>query len=304
VLYGSDELALPTAVNAILAEAAAAPDFARYVRGVSDVNPVYAQLRDAAWSLARMTGGVADPRVTTNLERARAFPASGRFVLVDVATQRLFMFENGRVRDSMKVIVGRRDTPTPMIASVIHYATFNPYWNVPDDLVQRLIAPNVLKQGMSYLEDRGYEVVLSLSANAPRLSPERVDWKVVAAGRERVRVRQKPSPANSMGNYKFSFANGLGIYLHDTPQKDLFNSAPRTISNGCVRLEDAARFASWLLGRPAYAPSRAPEQHVQLAQGVPIFLTYLTVRSDGARLTYTDDPYGLDGASARGFAAR
>jgi murein L,D-transpeptidase YcbB/YkuD len=304
VLYGTDELARPTAVNAILAEAAAAPSLAQHVRAVSDVNPVYSQLRDAAWSLAQMTGGVTDPRVTTNLERARAFPATGRFAVVDVASQRLFMFEDGRVTDSMKVIVGKRDTPTPMIASVIHYTTFNPFWNVPDDLVQSLIAPNVLKQGHSYLADRGYEVVLNLSAQAPRLSADRVDWKAVAAGRERIRVRQKPSPANSMGNFKFSFANGLGIYLHDTPNKELFNVDRRTISNGCVRLEDARRFANWLMNRPAYAPSPAPEQHVQLAQGVPIFLTYLTIRSDGARLTFTDDPYDLDSSNDRRFASR
>jgi murein L,D-transpeptidase YcbB/YkuD len=97
-----------------------------------------------------------------------------------------------------------------------------------------------------------------------------------------------------MGDYKFSFDNAVGIYLHDTPQKDLFNASQRTLSNGCVRLEDARRFASWLLGRPAYAPSPAPEQHVQLASGVPIFLTYLTMQSDGAQLTFTQDVYGLD----------
>ncbi|MBA2466681.1 MAG: L,D-transpeptidase family protein [Sphingomonas sp.] len=303
VLYGTDELAQPTAVNAILNEAATAPHLSQHVSALSDVNPVYAQLRDAAWSLAQITGGVTDHRVTNNLERARAFPATGRFVLVDVATQRLFMFQDGRVQDSMKVIVGTRTTPTPMIASMLHYTTFNPYWNVPDDLIQKLIAPNVLKQGTSYLDDRGYEVVLNFSAGAPRLSPDRVDWKAVAAGRERIKVRQKPSPANSMGNYKFSFANGLGIFLHDTPNKDLFNSEQRTLSNGCVRLEDARRFANWLSGGRAVAPSSAPEQHVQLNQGVPVFLTYLTVRSDGARLTFIGDPYDLD-ANERAFASR
>ena len=65
-------------------------------------------------------------------------------------------------------IVGKRATPTPMIASVLHYTTLNPNWNVPDDLVQSLIAPNVLKQGETYLTDRGYEVVLNWSPDAPR----------------------------------------------------------------------------------------------------------------------------------------
>ncbi|WP_294010103.1 L,D-transpeptidase family protein [Sphingomonas sp.] len=304
VLYGTDEIARPTAVDAILRETASAPHLVSHVRSVSDVNPVYAQLRDAAWNLAQMTGGVLDRRVMANLERARAFPSSGRYVVVDVASQQLFMFEDGQVRDSMKVIVGKREQKTPMIASMIHFATFNPYWNVPDDLVRSLIAPNVLNQGTSYLQARGYEVVLNWADNAPRLAPEKIDWKAVAAGRERIRVRQKPGPANSMGDFKFSFANPVGIYLHDTPQKELFNASKRTLSNGCVRLEDAPRFARWLLGRSPVAPSSAPEQHVQLAQGVPVFLTYLTVRSDGARLTFTDDVYDLDGAADYELAAR
>jgi L,D-transpeptidase YcbB len=304
VLYGTDELTRPTAVDAILRETAAAPNLNQHVRAESDVNPVYAQLRDAAWNLARMTGGVVDSRVAANLDRARAFPSKGRFVVVDVASQQLFMFEHGRVVDSMKVIVGKPDQQTPMIASVIHYATLNPYWNVPDDLVQSLIARNVLQQGTSYLHERGYEVVLNRSARAPRLSPEKVDWKAVARGRERIFVRQKPGPANSMGNYKFQFANALAIYLHDTPQKDLFNTRTRTLSSGCVRLEDAPRFARWLLGRDPVVHSSAPEQHVQLAAGVPVFLTYLTVKSDGTQLTFTDDVYGLDRAAGVELAAR
>jgi len=303
VLYGTDELARPTAVNSLLAETLSAPNLTRFVNEVSDVNPVYAQLRDAAWNLARMTGGVADQRVMANLERARAFPSSGRYAVVDVVSQRLFMFEDGQMRDSMKVIVGKRATPTPMIASVLHYTTLNPYWNVPDDLVQSLIAPNVLKQGAAYLNDRGYEIVLNWAADAPRLSPSSINWPAVAAGRERIRVRQKPNPANSMGNYKFPFANGLGIYLHDTPNKVPFADQNRWISNGCVRLEDAARFARWVHGQMPWSNSSAPEQHVQVAKGLPIFLTYLSVRSDGASLTYLDDPYSLDGGRSS-FVAR
>jgi murein L,D-transpeptidase YcbB/YkuD len=304
VIYGTAELMRQTAVDAILREAESAPRLAQHIRAVSDVNPVYAQLREPAWKLAQMTGGVPERRVMANLERARAFPSSGRFVLVDVASQRLFMFEDGQVRDTMKVVVGKRDQQTPMIASVIHYATFNPYWNVPNDLVQSLIVPNVLKQGTSYLADRGYEVLLNWSEDAPRLAPDRINWKAVAAGREPVRIRQKPSAANSMGGFKFSFANELGIYLHDTPQRELFNSERRTFSSGCVRLEDAPRFARWLLGRPPVAPSSRPEQHVQLAAGVPVFLSYFTVRSDGMRLTFTDDVYGLDGLADVELASR
>jgi murein L,D-transpeptidase YcbB/YkuD len=304
VIYGTGELARPTAVNFLLTEAAAAPHLPHHVRSVSDINPVYAQLRDAAWNRTQATGGLIERRVRDNLERVRMFPATGRYVIVDIASQQLFMIQDGQVQDRMKVIVGKLNQQTPMIASVIHYATFNPYWNVPDDLVQSVIAANVLKQGTSYLHSRGYEVVADWSVNSPRLSPDRIDWRSVAAGRERIRVRQKPSAANSMGDFKFSFDNPVGIYLHDTPQKELFNVQQRTLSNGCVRLEDARRFASWLLGRPAVSPTSDPEEHVRLAQGVPIFLTYLTVRSDGSRLAFTDDVYGIDRAPEHEMAFR
>ena len=79
-------------------------------------------------------------------------PASGRYVVVDAAGARLWMVENGSIADSMKVIVGKPSSQTPMLASVIYYATLKPYWNVPPDLVQKLIAPRVLQQGLPYLK--------------------------------------------------------------------------------------------------------------------------------------------------------
>src|SRR5207237_2260206 len=109
-------------------------------------------------------------------------PARGRSVLVDAASARLYMMEDGRVRDSMRVIVGKPETPTPALTSVIHYETLNPYWHVTADLAKTLIAPRVLQEGTSYLTTRGYEVVSAFGPNAQILSPDSVDWKAVAAG--------------------------------------------------------------------------------------------------------------------------
>src|SRR5206468_1412735 len=75
------------------------------------------------------------------------------------------------------------------------------------------------------------------------LDPMSVDWHAVAAGRVQVNLRQRPGPANSMGKMKFMFPNSQGIWLHDTPEKEKIEDAARLESNGCVRLEDAARFA-------------------------------------------------------------
>lgn len=278
IVYGTDAIRPNTGVDLILSELISAPVLRQHVLGTASVNPLYARMRATAADQLRQWG-VVEPGLRTNLERTRALPAKGRFVLVDIASAQLFMFADGRMVDSMKVIVGKTDKPTPMLASMIHYTTFNPYWNVPDEMVRSLIAPNVLKLGKSYLRDRGYEVVLNWSADAPVLSPDSVDWRAVAAGRQAVRVRQKPGPANSMGNLKFPFPNADGIFLHDTPNKALFDQDLRALSAGCVRLQDAERLARWLLRRDAAAPSSEAEAHVRLPQGVPIFLTSLDPRA-------------------------
>ncbi|MEA3068110.1 MAG: L,D-transpeptidase YcbB [Sphingomonadales bacterium] len=281
---------------AILARAAAAPSLAAYVRTVSTVNPIYAQLRDSAWVAMQANGGTLDPRVVASLDRARDIPPQGRFVMVDTGGARLFMIEDGRVVDSMKVIVGKADpaTQTPMLASTIYYATLNPYWHVSGEMVRSLIARNVLDQGLGYLKSRGYQV-MAADGSDELLDPAKVDWRAVAAGRDLVKVRQLPGPLNSMGRIKIGFPNASDIYLHDTPNKDLFAQDDRTLSHGCIRLEDATRLGRWLMGRDPQAASRDPEQNVLLPSPVPIYVTYLTAQVAGGQLSFVDDLYGRDG---------
>lgn len=303
MIYG-DDLVRPAAPRAakVLYDAASAASLARHLEQVSSVNPVYAALRDAAASDPAFASGP-DARVLANLDRVRALPAEGRFVLVDAAAAKLWMYEDGRPVDAMKVIVGKRSYATPMIASVIHFATFNPYWHVPDNLARKTIAPNVVRQGKRYLETRGYEVVSEWSDSAQVLSPDDVDWKAVAAGRETVKVRQLPGRDNSMGKMKFPFPNGEGIYLHDTPSKGLFAKAQRTLSNGCIRLEDAARLGRWLMDGAALPSPSDPEQHVRLPSPVPIFVTYITAHPEGGKVAFSADVYERDAAAAARVAA-
>jgi murein L,D-transpeptidase YcbB/YkuD len=279
----------------ILARAAAAPSLAAHVRTVSEVNPIYAELRDAAWASAQANGGQLDARVLTSLDRARDVPPEGRYIMVDTAGARLYMIEDGRVVDSMKVIVGKADpsTQTPMLASTIYYATLNPYWHVSGDLVRSLIARNVLGQGLGYLKTHGYQV-LAPDGSGDLLDPAKVDWHAVADGRESVQVRQLPGPANSMGRIKIGFPNPADIYLHDTPNKELFAQDDRDLSHGCIRLQDAERLGRWLLGRDPQAESREPEQNVLLPTPVPIYVTYLTAHVDNGQLSFVDDIYGRD----------
>ena len=296
VIYGYPALTpRPTAPERVLSAAAAAPSLAQHLDQVAAVNPIYSQLRDSAWTqVGSNPGAVPDRRIMMNLERLRSLPKTERFAMVNIATQTLTMYEYGKPVDSMKVVVGMQDLPTPMISSVIYYATFNPYWNVPEHLVRKTVAPNVLKSGVSYLTVRGYEVMTSWAADATAISPSTIDWKAVAAGSVRVRVRQKPNAGNSMGKLKFSFENGEGIFLHDTPTKEYFAKSQRTLSNGCIRLEDARRFGRWLLKREPVAPSTTPEQFVQLPVGVPVYVTYLTAVESSGKIAFQDDIYGWD----------
>jgi murein L,D-transpeptidase YcbB/YkuD len=235
--------------------------------------PSIASAEEADRDYPNIATGMAIP--SGALAAVAGLPTRGRSVLVDAASARLYMIEDGQVRDSMRVIVGKPTSATPPLRSVLNYATLNPYWNVPTDLARTIVAPKVLTQGTSYLRERGYEVVSTFGKNARVLDADSVDWAGVAAGLETVYVRQRPGPANSMGQIKFGLAQGNGIYLHDTPNKDLFYEADRSLSNGCVRLEDADRFAEWLLGDEPELMSAAPEQHVALPGAVPITITYL-----------------------------
>jgi murein L,D-transpeptidase YcbB/YkuD len=279
----------------ILAHAAAAPSLAAYVRKVSEVNPLYAEIRDAAWTSMQSSGGNLDPRVLASLDRVRDIPPDGRSVIVDTAGARLYMIDDGQVVDSMRVIVGKADpsTETPLLASTIYYATLNPYWHVSGELVRSLIARNVLEQGTSYLTRQGYQV-LAPDGSGELLDPSKVDWHAVAAGREEVLVRQLPGPRNSMGRIKIGFPNSSDIYLHDTPNKELFAHDDRDLSHGCIRLQDAERLGRWLMGREPQSASLQPEEHVLLPKPVPIYVTYLTAQVNNGQLSFVDDVYGRD----------
>lgn len=297
MIYG-EKWVTPVIPNAsmVLAPAMVAPSLAQHLKSVSDINPIYSAIRDAAVEQSKLPGGGKAAQYAANLERARSIPAKGRFVLVDAATARLWMYEDGRVVDSMKVVVGDQKNlglPTPMIASAIWYTTFNPYWHVPDHLAKKAAA-KVLKEGEAYLKRVNYDVVDNWGDGAKILPWDSVDWKAVAAGTAKVKLRQRPGGNNSMGKMKFNFANSEGIYLHDTPQKEYFNRADRHLSNGCIRLEDAQRFLRWVSGREPVAPATTAELYVPLPAPVKVYVTYLTVQPNIGETQLAADVYGRD----------
>ena len=286
----------PPSPSTLLAMAAAAPSLAEFMRSMGWMNPNYAPLRRALVSGNYRTERQRD-LIRINLQRARVLPAAfPRYVIVNAAAQRLEMYDGNRLADTMKVVVGKQkdNNRTPMLASFLSYASLNPYWNVPNDLAAERIAPNVVKLGLGYLEAKGYQV-LSDWGDRPRVvDPASVDWQAVADGRIEVRVRQLPGPENGLGDIKFTFPNPHGVYLHDTPDKQLLNEETRLFSGGCIRLEDANRFGRWLYGRTLRATSSAPDIEVPLDRPVPIFVTYMTVVPSGSSIAFLNDVYGWD----------
>jgi murein L,D-transpeptidase YcbB/YkuD len=287
---------VPPSPLAALLTAAAAPSLSDYVRSMGWLHPIYAQLRGAL-----ATHNFADDReqqiLELNLRRTRVLPAGKqRYVLVNAAQQRLYMYEDGRPVDSMVVVVGKPKWPTPMLAAYIRYAALNPYWYVPSDLAGEDVGQFVVKQGLQYLDKMGYEVVSDWTPNPTIIDPKTINWQGVVDGKVDVMIRQKPGPQNFMGRMKFMFPNQFGVYLHDNPRRELFLKASRYFSGGCVRLEDAARLGRWLFGRDLDWQSAGTEQPVPLATPVPVYITYLTAMPDGASIAYYDDVYGRDAA--------
>ncbi len=305
IIYVDSQLKpTPPSAPELLASAGHAPSLPDYVQNMGWMSPIYAKLRAAIAS--RMYRSDAERRqLELNLERARALPSgNGRYVIVNPPAARLYMYEDGQVVNSMRVVAGRPDpiAQTPMMNAYIRYVALNPYWNSPPDLTSKLLAPRVIKGGRAYLNQHGYEVLSDWTDHARVIDAMSVDWHAVAAG-QRIRMRQKPGPANSMGRMKFMFPNPQGIWLHDTPEKEKIDDAARLQSNGCVRLEDAPRLERWLFnGRPPSWKTAKPEQKVDLPQMVPVYITYLTAVPSGTSIVYFDDFYGKDRTEQRRIA--
>jgi murein L,D-transpeptidase YcbB/YkuD len=183
--------------------------------------------------------------------------------------------------------------PTPAVAGTIRYAALNPYWFVPPDLIRER-ARKVLRRGPGVIAAEHLQVLSDWSPNARVLKASQVDWRAVASGKHYVNLRQLPGAWNMMGRIKFMFANPYGVYLHDTPLRELFARPDRHESSGCIRLEDAARMERWLFQGRLPRPSGATEERADLPDPVPVYITYLTALPTRDGVRFQSDVYGRD----------
>jgi murein L,D-transpeptidase YcbB/YkuD len=219
-------------------------------------------------------------RIAMNMDRWRWLPDTlgARYIFVNIPAYHLDAVENGRSVLGMKVVTGKKSSPTPILADEMTSVVFSPYWNIPQDIVEKEIKPK-LERDPDYLEKNNIET-----------------------DEESGRFRQRPGKGNSLGGVKFLFPNHFNVYLHDTPAQALFDRVERDFSHGCVRLDDPHALAQYVLrDRPewtadkiAAAMTSGTEKTVKLEAPLPIYLVYFTVWDDNGELKTAPDVYGLD----------
>jgi murein L,D-transpeptidase YcbB/YkuD len=228
-------------------------------------------------------------QLIVNLERMRWLPgeSDSNYIVVNIPEFRLYVYDNGQVEFPMNVIVGSEGTGTVIFTGKIKYIVFSPYWNVPPSIVKKEILPEMDKDP-NYLQEQNMEITGNVNGVPV--------------------IRQKPGEKNSLGLVKFLFPNNYNIYLHDTPFKDLFFKANRTLSHGCIRLEDAKKMAMYLLrDEPAYTEEKVDslmhldqEKWVPLKNPIRVSITYFTAWvDDEGQLNFRKDIYGHDEEMAK-----
>ncbi|HEX6861893.1 MAG TPA: L,D-transpeptidase family protein [Thermoanaerobaculia bacterium] len=248
-------------------------------------------------------------QIELNLDRYRWLPAefADRYILVNIPDYHLYAYDGGKLRFEQRVIVGDEyQNATPVFADSMTYLVFRPEWNVPPSILVKEILPRLQEDDDYDLAAQGLELVDT--AGRVVRDPSEIDWDDVDTSDLHYRVRQKPGPANALGRLKFMFPNRFNIYLHDTPSRKLFERSRRTLSHGCVRVEDPVQLAGFVLdGQDGWNEARVREETerrdgkgnraVSLEEPVPVYLLYLTAFVRDGELHFRNDPYGKDRAA-------
>ncbi len=217
-------------------------------------------------------------RIRLNMDRWRWMPndLGADYILVNAPAFEAMLVRNGVVVDRRRIIAGTPSLPTPQFSAIVTGVIFNPTWFVPRSIVA--------------------ESVGALMKNDPERA-KRLGYYLDEDGG----VRQKPGPANALGQMKLVMPNRYSVFMHDTPAKDAFNRDSRALSHGCIRVEGAVAFAQTLLGDaaeendiPGILAARKGTE-IPLEEPLPVYITYLTAfaQADGA-VTFYPDVYGLD----------
>jgi L,D-transpeptidase YcbB len=227
-----------------------------------------------------------------------------RYVLVNAPAFQLEAVEKHEVQQRHRVIAGRVERQTPVVKASIRALNFFPYWRVPDSVATLDLIPKMQKEP-EYIAREKIRV-LARDFNGPEIDQANVDWKTATA--TNIKFRQDPGPQNALGLMRLDMPNSEGVYMHDTPMKQLFQQRSRAFSAGCVRVQDVFKLGEWIAKRELgwEQPGRIESiieggqaLDLTLTQQVPVYFVYITVWAEpgpGGSIQFRPDLYGRDGA--------
>ncbi len=247
----------------------------------------------------------ADKRLVTisaNIPRAATYElgVGDRYLVVNIPAQQIETVSGGRVVSRHNAIVGRPARPTPVVMTPLATVKFNPYWNAPVSIVERDILPR-LQHDTKYLQDANIKI-LQGGPTGPEVDPRKLDFAHIVP--DDYLFRQEPGPHNAMATAKIEFQSPFGIYLHDTPEKEMFNSDNRFFSSGCIRVEKMPLLVQWVLnGQDGYDAAKISTMgetlerlDVPLTAPPQLRVAYLTAwPTAGGTVAFRHDIYELDG---------
>lgn len=236
----------------------------------------------------------------------RMAPADDRYVLVNSAAFQLEAVDRHQVELRHRVIVGRQGRETPRLRAMIKGVNFFPYWKVPESVATLDIIPRLRKEP-DFLYNEGIRIVEG-NFNGPEINPENINWDFVDP--KKIRFKQDPGPKNALGLVRIDMQNPEGVYMHDTPLKNLFAQNSRAFSAGCVRVQDVFEVVEWLLRYEQTWGEGVPRDvqaildggqavDIKLTRPVPVYFAYITGWAEpNGNAHFRFDIYGRDGATS------
>ena len=235
-----------------------------------------------------------------NVTRLRTLSTnlSPRYVVANIPAARVEAIENGLAVSRHAAVAGKPDRPSPELSSKIVQINFNPYWTVPPSIVQKDLIPKMQDQP-DYLTSNHIRI---FDARHKELEPSQINWYSEDA--THYSFKQDPGSYNSLGSIRINFPSAYGVYMHDTPLKNLFGEDFRFHSSGCMRVQNVRQLVAWLLedmrGWSLEDIDRViksgEQKNAPLTKPVPLHWVYITgwATSDGV-VQFREDIYGKDG---------
>jgi murein L,D-transpeptidase YcbB/YkuD len=252
-------------------------------------------------------------QIAANMERWRWLPPQfeSRYIAVNIPDQSVQYIQDGKPLLTSKVVVGRKTSASPIIRTEIKTVVVNPPWNIPGDIAARDLLPH-LKRNANYLATRNM-VVMDGPPGDPR--GRTIKWRDIRPAEFPYAIRQLPGPRTALGAIMLDSPNDFDVYLHDTPNKKLFDLTSREISNGCIRVEQIFPLASLVMTGDAKegldelnkVRRTRQTQRLPLDNPVPVYFLYWTaMANEDGSVDFRPDRYGRDtaliAALARGSA--